>query len=132
MTKEAMKLALELKNSASGYWTEKEISIIEKLIDALAQQAQEPVAWINPDEQNARKAFHWVKAEEFTSPVYTTPPQRKPLTDEEELSNGLAMALHDAVLIRIGANDEATQQATARIDKLVNKYKIEIAHDIKE
>ena len=83
MTKEAMKLALELKNSASGYWTEKEISIIEKLIDALAQQAQEPVAWINPDEQNARKAFHWVKAEEFTSPVYTTPPQRKPRTDEQ-------------------------------------------------
>ena len=40
MTKEAMKLALELKNSASGYWTEKEISIIEKLIDALAQPEQ--------------------------------------------------------------------------------------------
>ena len=40
MTKEALKLALELKNSASAYWTEKEISIIEKLIDALAQPEQ--------------------------------------------------------------------------------------------
>jgi hypothetical protein len=39
--KEALKLALELKNSASAYWTEKEISIIEKLIDALAQPEQE-------------------------------------------------------------------------------------------
>ena len=38
--KEALKLALELKNSASAYWTEKEISIIEKLIDALAQPEQ--------------------------------------------------------------------------------------------
>ena len=37
MTQEVLKLALELKNSASGYWTEKEISIIEKLIEALAQ-----------------------------------------------------------------------------------------------
>ena len=39
-TTKALKLALELKNSASGYWTEKEISIIEKLIDALAQPPQ--------------------------------------------------------------------------------------------
>ena len=44
---EAMKLALELKNSASAYWTEKEIPIIEKLIKLLAQTEkpaqQEPV-----------------------------------------------------------------------------------------
>ena len=59
-------------------------------------------------------------------------PQQEPLTNEEELSNGFSMALHDAMLIRIGADDEATQQATARIDKLVNKYKIEVAHNIKE
>ena len=46
-------------------------------VDAiLAQPEQEPVAWINPDEQNARKAFHWVESEEFTSAVYTTPPKR--------------------------------------------------------
>ena len=38
--KEALKLALELKNSASAYWTEKEILIIEKLIDSLAQPEQ--------------------------------------------------------------------------------------------
>lgn len=35
------------------------------------------------------------------------------------------MALHDAVLIRIGGNDEATRQACARIDKLVDKYRAE-------
>ena len=43
MSKEAMKLALELKNSASAYWTENEIPIIEKLIELLAQPEQEPV-----------------------------------------------------------------------------------------
>ena len=65
--------------------------------------------------------------------LYTTPPaQRKPLTEDEEFSNGFALALHDAVLIRFGADDEPTRQAIARIDKLVNKYKDEAAHDIKE
>jgi hypothetical protein len=59
-------------------------------------------------------------------------PAAVPLTDEDELSNGLAMALHDAVLIRIGKDDEATRQAIARIDKLVAKYKNEAAHGIKE
>jgi hypothetical protein len=44
------------------------------------------------------------------------------VADEDEFSNGLALALHDAVLIRIGKDDEATQQAIARIDKLVAKY----------
>ena len=40
MSREAMKLALELKNSASAYWTEKEIPFIEKLIKLLALAAQ--------------------------------------------------------------------------------------------
>jgi hypothetical protein len=63
-----------------------------------------------------------------------TPPaaQRQPLTDKEELSNGLAIALHDAMLIRIGRDDEATRQAISRIDKLVAKYTNEAAHGIKE
>jgi hypothetical protein len=49
-------------------------------------------------------------------------PEQKPVPDEDELSNGLALALHDAVLIRIGKDDEATRQAITRIDKLVAKY----------
>jgi hypothetical protein len=57
--------------------------------------------------------------------LYTTPPAapvQEPVPDEDELSNGLAFALHDAVLIRIGNDDEATRQSIARIDKLVAKY----------
>ena len=59
---------------------------ITAIKEALAQPQQEPVAWINPNEQNARKAFHWVEAEKFTSPVYTSQPQRTwvGLTDEEK------------------------------------------------
>ena len=96
---------------------------------------QEPVAFCDPSDPDASTAFSWpgtARKRGHTTSLHTTPPQRKPLTDEEELSNGFAMALHDAMLIRIGADDEATQQATARIDKLVNKYKIEAAHNIKE
>jgi hypothetical protein len=44
MTQEALKLAIQLRDTASGYWTENEISIIAKLIEALAQPEQEPVA----------------------------------------------------------------------------------------
>ena len=38
MTKdEALKLAIQLRDTASGYWTEQEIPIIDKLIELLAQ-----------------------------------------------------------------------------------------------
>ena len=58
----ALKLALELKNSASAYWTEKEISIIEKLIDALAQ----------PD-------YRVVKTYHEGKPVYVSQPEQEPV-----------------------------------------------------
>ena len=111
MTKdETLKLALELKNSASGYWTEKEISIIEKLIDALAQPQQEqesvamadymalmkkyvalkaaqpaqqePVAWMKASDTEWSISFF---KEDGYVPLYTTPPQRTwvSLTDED-------------------------------------------------
>jgi hypothetical protein len=59
-----------------------------------------------------------------TPPAAQPAPVLEPVPDEDELSNGLAFALHDAVLIRIGNDDEATRQAIARIDKLVAKYVI--------
>ena len=46
-------------------------------IDKLEAQ-QEPVAWIT------KTGNVWkTKADETDTPLYTTPPQRKPLTDEE-------------------------------------------------
>jgi hypothetical protein len=56
---------------------------------ALAEPVQEPVAWIQPDHlQKARVAPFLCRVEptqrcaDFVA-IYTTPPQRPPLTDEE-------------------------------------------------
>ena len=147
MTQEALKLAIQLRGTASGYWTENEIPIIEKLIEVLAQperhelQAkgehpapcarhceatafgiviknlkaqlaqpeqlmsdrinygmsvtqggkridpmsiykepeQEPVAWMDADGNVSDNNDHKC----FPMPLYTTQPQRKPLTSQE-------------------------------------------------
>ena len=85
--KEALKLALELKNSASAYWTEKEILIIEKLIDSLAQPEQEPVAvWeLQEDGWDTICDGDWLETLPVGTKLYTTPPQREwvGLTDDE-------------------------------------------------
>ena len=96
MTKDEIKLALDavlIGFKAERFMTDadytlqdKAVIVLQEALNAsLAEQPapvakpheQEPVAWINPNEQNARKAFHWVKSEEFTSPVYTTPPAQR-------------------------------------------------------
>ena len=68
-------------------WTDK---AAKDLRAALAQQA-EPVAWMYPDDY-AGILKHQSRAEVFQKawcnpavcvPLYTAPPQRKPLTDEE-------------------------------------------------
>ena len=43
---------------------------------------QEPVAWMREDE-DCTDCIVWEQTEEHTIPLYTTPPQRKPLTDEQ-------------------------------------------------
>ena len=93
-------------------------------IDALkALDKQEPVAWITPDGEGFRIRFSppvndvplgWV-------PLYTTPPQRKPLTDEQ-IDN--AMAENKQTLIDAADNYWKMRRAYARI--------IEAAHGIKE
>ena len=80
MTQEALKLALELKNSASAYWTENEIPIIEKLIKLLAQP--EPFGYFKAE------PFGWTdcaETDEGAVALYQVPPQRTwvGLTDED-------------------------------------------------
>ena len=92
MTQEALKLALELKNSASAYWTENEISIIEKLIELLADPMREVQRFGQEIEQEpvvtkdsgGQMTLHlgWDDLPDGTK-LYATSPQRKPLTDEE-------------------------------------------------
>ena len=56
---------------------------IERLREALAQ-TQEPVAWIST---GTARMIHWTADKPAYGddwvPLYTTPPQRKPLTDED-------------------------------------------------
>jgi hypothetical protein len=86
----AMKLALEaLENSGTDMHDivqyQFEIKAIKALEEALAKQEQgEPVAWIEHhkggDNLNWEEVNHpYAKA----TPLYTTPQQRKPLTDEQ-------------------------------------------------
>ena len=93
MTKdEALKLALEaleadeldMVDDGSGnmvFRKEQAITAIEKL---LAQPEQEPLAWIST---GTARMIHWTADKPAYGddwvPLYTTPPQRKPLTDED-------------------------------------------------
>ena len=52
-------------------------------------ETREPIAYFNPQ---VKGGFYWAKPTKITAPItvsiepmplYTTPPQRKPLTDEE-------------------------------------------------
>jgi hypothetical protein len=55
-------------------------------IKAALEAKDEPVAWMCADESLINKGyarFSHVCMGEWKIPVYTTPPQRKPLTDEE-------------------------------------------------
>ena len=100
MTKdEALKLGLEalegfipylpLKDEAQCNRYDKAITALKKV---LAQPEQEPVAWgvfegnlhdmfFSPSEAQEMADLKGTHAE--VRPLYTTPPQRKPLTDEE-------------------------------------------------
>ena len=58
----------------------------QRIIDALkALDKQEPVAWMNDSTPSGIFARHIDGARNFgcTIPLYTTPPQRKPLSEEE-------------------------------------------------
>jgi hypothetical protein len=59
---------------AFGWWKAMEAQ-------RLAQPEQEPVAWLY--EAGNDRTLHWYKPPLYGTPLYTSPPQRKPLTDEE-------------------------------------------------
>jgi hypothetical protein len=70
--------------------TEYEVAVeAERVMDALraalAEPVQEPVAWAweTSHELAPQDAFSWVQTAIHKMPLYTAPPQRKPLTEEE-------------------------------------------------
>jgi hypothetical protein len=101
--REALKLALEALEEAWYHVgtfqpTEKAIDLYDEartaIKEALAQPEQKPVAWMFQHEETGRMMFVETQQLEWgfekgnprlkkIRPVYTTPPQRKPLTYEE-------------------------------------------------
>ena len=73
--RELMQQALEALEEISGGYSQ---NLIVALRDRLAQPEQKPYAWM------AVGGTIWRhKATEDDTPIYTHPPQRKPLTDDE-------------------------------------------------
>ena len=56
------------------------LALVETEIEALAQPEQEPVAWMKANDTEWSISFF---EEDGYVPLFTTPPQRKPLTDEQ-------------------------------------------------
>ena len=93
--KEALKLALEALEPVSTFGrigsrdvdTAKAQQAITAIKEALAQQEQEPVAILHRYPSKCRMTVEYTdeitEVREGSWPLYTTPPQRKPLTDEE-------------------------------------------------
>lgn len=74
MTQEALKLAIQLQDTASGYWTENEITIIEQLIEALAQTQEPLIGCVNHDCEKCKAQRTWVGLtnDELTDLFYNT------------------------------------------------------------
>ena len=60
-------------------------ALVNALKERLAQPEQEPVAWmyVNTDGECEQIEYGEPFDDPSTTPLYTHPPQRKPLTDEE-------------------------------------------------
>jgi hypothetical protein len=91
MSKEAMKLALEAhhKNerhnsvAETNYWCNQYKLLAHQAIEALVKQEQgEPVAWCRYED--GMWVYYETKAWDDLQPLYTTPQQRKPLTEFEK------------------------------------------------
>jgi hypothetical protein len=89
--KEALKLALEaLEGVVKNCWRDipswrldeikEQITAIKQALAAPVQE-QKPYAYANPDDLSADTAFRWCKINEFTMPVYTTPPAQPAVPD---------------------------------------------------
>jgi len=98
--------------------------------EALAQPEQEPVAWELGEE------VYWGDSPELSdyvrkegTPLYTTPPQRKPLMDEMVLAGARALAKRHADSCGLDFDD--VWKYYAEEHKIDAKAVIEAAHGIK-
>ena len=101
MTKEALKLALEALEQYAEYEGETRAAneAITAIKEALAQPEQEPVAFVKGCNRGQWEIFPAKAYQIFEKeqPLYTAPPQRKPLTDEEIAETLTGYRLSDAI-----------------------------------
>ena len=74
---------------------------ITDIKEALAQPEQEPVACVQDLGEVKRKHLVYEKGMDWKDPLYTTPPQRKPLTKDEICAIGGVVAHGDVFFINI-------------------------------
>jgi len=107
---------------------------ITAIKEALAQPEQEPVATLDDLEQeiyeNTRQFVSRDVMEWMLKRYYTTPPQRKPLTDEMIVAGGKALAKRHADSCGLDFDDVWKYYAGEHKDDA--KAAIEAAHGIKE
>ena len=75
--------------------------VITAIKEALAQPEQEPVACVQDLGEVKRKHLVYEKGMDWKDPLYTTPPQRKPLTKDEICAIGGVVAHGDVFFINI-------------------------------
>ena len=75
--------------------------VITAINEALAQPEQEPVACVQDLGEVKRKHLVYEKGMDWKDPLYTTPPQRKPLTKDEICAIGGVVAHGDVFFINI-------------------------------
>ena len=129
MTKEALKLALEALKQIDEAMPFPVAKLAQAIIkEVLAQPEQEPVAWQFMKGSNFRKHrpddFDDLASDglPYWKPLYTTPPQRKPLTDKQILAD-------ETLRYYFGQNGGAGP-VSKQGRKIVNA--IEALHNIKE
>ena len=91
--REALQMALDALIEVTGWQWVGPMRVMDEVEDAiaaireaLAEPEQEPVAWMCADEDMTRKGYSRFSRNcegEWNIPVYTAPPARKPLTDED-------------------------------------------------
>ena len=118
-----------------GEWYEPE-KIIAALHDRLAQPEQEPMAWFTENYREDKSATtyskkmseRWLEKGWPVTPLYTAPPPRKPLTDEEIKTAVLDKPVFIAALMSMVDDDVQVVEFIAAINGIARA--IEAAHGI--
>ena len=133
MTKdEALRMALEALEKIARYDSPDEMAVVSvareaitAIKEALAQPEQEPLAWMNDMGTHID-----LNVSGRGTPLYTTPPQRKPLTDEMVVAAARVLSDRLAAACNVDCGDMWKLDVDYFIEGA--RAALEAAHGIKE